>query len=1021
MISTEELYKRISESLLIDYTSVYYVDAVTNEYFWFSVDPDFYSLRIEPKGDDFFVNIVRDAQNVIYQDDLHIFLEDMKKEKLLAGMKAGHMEEITYRMVIGGKPVWYSLRMIHQIGDVSEEDDYFILGVMNIDKEYREREKAKKLASEREIFDRITESLVNHYDFLCYIEIESGQFSAYSSSDSFDSLLNVRKGENFFADPERWVGVLYPEDRDRILGVLEKDYLISAMENQGRYTTSYRYLDSDKQKVHYARANVTWSKDKTHFILGAENIDHEIEKEQEHVKALNIANEMARRDELTGIRNKTAYQEAEEELQKAINEERCEAFALVICDINDLKHINDTRGHKAGDDYIRYASGMICRIFSHSPVFRIGGDEFVIILQGQDYSEREDLMNRIRNQVSTYLDSGEGVIVACGVAEYNKNADRKVSDVFERADFSMYDNKKDLKEKTILKETNFSSTEDYEQIPENRKKKLDDVFKAVSVVSEGTYVYVCDMRYDLSRWSKTAVEAYGLPAEYMYGAGEIWEERIHPDDREVYRLGISDIFAGTSYIHDMQYRALKKNGEYEFCTCRGYVVKDLEGKMEYFIGTIKTLGVQGNIDTLTGFRNQHGFFEDLRRYLEQKREIAICLLGINKFSEINEVYGYKFGNLVLQSVSRRLMEQVGNNGAVYRMDGTKFAIISSVYSMQQMNIEYEKFRNYFRGKFNVEDRNIMLEFNSGVVDIKNFEVDDQTLYACLNFAYDESKQKKHGDMVEFDNELNKGNRNRIQVLHAIRSSIPNGYKGFFLLYQPVVDVKTERVFGAEALLRWKNEEFGVVPPDTFISLLEMDSLFPDLGEWIIRSAILCTKTFMKVNPEFIIHVNLSYTQLEKPEFSEAVARILKETDFPPEHLCLEVTERCRLLDMDLLKNVIASLRAQGVLVALDDFGTGYSSLGALKELPFDIIKIDRSFIRRIEVDESEREMMKHFTAIAGTCKANVCVEGVETEGMRDILREYPVQTFQGYLYAKPLETDAFLAYMQKKDMHIKDN
>ena len=1016
MISSEELYKRIAESLLIDYTSVYYVDAVTNEYFWFSVDPAFYSLRIEPKGDDFFVNIVRDAKLVIYPDDLHIFLEDMKKEKLLAGMKAGHMEEITYRMVIEGKPIWYSLRMIHQIGDISEEDDYFILGVMDIDKEYREREKAKKLESEREIFDRITESLVNHYDFLCYIEIESGQFSAYSSSDSFESLLNVRKGENFFADPERWVGVLYQEDRDRILGVLEKDYLISALENQGRYTTFYRYLDSDEQKVHYARANVTWSKDKTHFILGSENIDQEIEKEQEHIKALNIANEMARRDELTGIRNKTAYQEVEEELQKAIDEERCDAFALVICDINDLKHINDTRGHKAGDDYIRYASGMICRIFSHSPVFRIGGDEFVIFLQGQDYLEREDLMNRIRNQVSSYLDSGEGVIVACGIAEYNKNADRKVSDVFERADFSMYDNKKDLKEKMILKETNFSSMQDYEQIPEKRKKKLDEVFKAVSVISEGTYVYVCDMKYDLSRWSRTAVEAYGLPSEYMYGAGDIWEERIHADDREVYRLGINDIFAGTSYSHDMQYRALKKNGEYDFCTCRGFVIKDRDGKMEYFLGTIKTLGVQGNIDSLTGFRNQHGFFEDLRRNLEQKREIAVFLMGINKFSEINEVYGYKFGNLVLQSVSRRLMEQVGNTGVVYRMDGTRFAIISSVLSTYQINVEYEKFRNFFRGKFYVEDHTIMLEYNSGVVDIKNFEVDDQTVYACLNFAYDESKQKKHGDMVEFENVLKEGKRNRIQVLHAIRSSIPNEFKGFYLLYQPVVDVRTETVFGAEALLRWKNDEFGVIPPDTFVPMLEMDSLFPDLGEWIIRKVIIQTKTFLKMNPEFIIHINLSYTQLERPEFAEMVTEILRETDFPPEHLCLELTERCRLLDMNLLKNVIAGLRGHGILVALDDFGTGYSSLAILKELPFDIIKIDRSFIRRIEEDESEREMMKHFTAIAGTCKASVCVEGVETEGMRNILRKYQVQTFQGYYYAKPLEADDFIAYMQDKKM-----
>lgn len=1013
MISSEELYKRIAESLLVDYTSVYYIDAVTNEYFWFSVDPAFFSLRIEPKGDDFFVNIVRDAKLVIYPDDLHIFLEDMKKEELLESMKTGKMEEITYRIVIDGKPVWHSLRMIHQVGEVAETDDYFILGVMNIDKEYRAKENAKRLEKERKVFNRITESLVNHYNLLCYIEKESGSFSAYSSNDSFESLLNVRKGENFFADPERYIGIIYPEDRDRVLGCLEKDYMISVLENQGKYTVSYRFLETD-QKVHYARLNVTWSKDMTHFILGSENIDKEIEKEQEHVKALNIANEMARRDELTGIKNKTAYHELEEEMQKEIDENRCDAFAIAICDINDLKIINDTRGHKAGDDYIVYASRMICKIFAHSPVFRVGGDEFVVVLKDEDYDNRDDLLIRIRKQVMQYLESGEGVIVACGLSEYNKNADRSVSDVFERADALMYDNKKELKEKSILKETFAAKGGNYVTIPENRKKRLDEVFKALSVVSEGTFVYVCDMKYDLSRWSKSAVETYGLPSEYMYGAGDIWEERIHPEDREVYSLGINDIFTGSSYNHDMQYRAMKKNGEYDFCNCHGFVIKDRDGKMEYFIGTIKTLGVQGNQDSLTGFRNQYGFFEDLRQAIEKKREIVVFQVGINKFSEINEVYGYKFGNIVLQKVAKIIKEYIGNNGNVYRMDGTKFAIISTVFTPYQMNVDYEKFRNFFRGKFYVDDRCVPLEFSSAAVSVNEFDVDDQTVYACLNFAFDESKRNKKGDMVEFYNDLNEGKRKRIQKLHAIRSSISNNFEGFYLLFQPVVTVKNEHVFGAEALLRWKNDEFGIVPPDLFIPMLETDSLFPTLGEWILRGAILNAKTFLRNNPDFIIHVNLSYSQIERPNFAETVANILTETDYPAEHLCLEITERCRLLNLDLLKNVVASLRGYGILVALDDFGTGFSSLGLLRELPFDVIKIDRSFIQKIEVDESDREMIKHFTAIAATCQANVCVEGIETQGMRDILKDYSVQAFQGYYYAKPMDSESLLSYMEEK-------
>ena len=153
--------------------------------------------------------------------------------------------------------------------------------------------------------------------------------------------------------------------------------------------------------------------------------------------------------------------------------------------------------------------------------------------------------------------------------------------------------------------------------------------------------------------------------------------------------------------------------------------------------------------------------------------------------------------------------------------------------------------------------------------------------------------------------------------------------------------------------------------------------------------------------------------MERPDFVDAVFRILEEINYPPEHLCFEVTERCRLLDMDLLKNVIANLKARGVLIALDDFGTGFSSMEIVKQLPFDIIKIDRGFVKKIEEDLSERELIKHFAGIASLFGAKVCVEGIETEGMRDILQEYQVESFQGYYYAKPLVFDELYKWVDK--------
>ena len=547
-------------------------------------------------------------------------------------------------------------------------------------------------------------------------------------------------------------------------------------------------------------------------------------------------------------------------------------------------------------------------------------------------------------------------------------------------------------------------------ISEDRRIMLDTLYKAFELVSEGTYVYLCDMKYDFSRWSKPAVDLYGLPSEYMYGAGDIWENRIHPEDRAAYHQGIDEIFSGNAAGHDMQYRAQRTTGEYDVCTCRGMVIRDPAGEPDYFVGTIRNHGDQGHIDTLTGMRNQYGFFEDLNSCLRRKTPISVALFGLSRFSEINEMFGYHYGNRVLQAYARAVYEKTGNRGHVYRIDGTKFAVISSTLTVAEMQGYFEMFRAFLHERFEVDGRKVLLDLNGGALRVGSFDIDSQTVYACLNFAYEESKNFRKGVLVEFRNDTNEENQQRLEKLQAIRASIMHDFAGFFLLYQPVVDAETERLTGAEALLRWKNERYGMVPPDEFIPVLEADPLFPELGEWIIRQAVTAAKQIRLQHPDFVINVNLSYSQIEKPDFADMVLRILEELDYPPEHLCLEITERCRLLDMELLKNAVITLKSRGILVALDDFGTGFSSVGIIREIPFDTIKVDRTFVRMIERNDLDRLLVNNIVNLAAICRSKVCVEGVETENMRDILREYRVGSFQGYYYAKPLLLDQFMEW-----------
>ena len=188
-----------------------------------------------------------------------------------------------------------------------------------------------------------------------------------------------------------------------------------------------------------------------HFIVGIENIDDEVKKEKQQLKSLNTEKELARRDELTGVKNKTAYNELEKSVQENIdNGMDYLPFGLIVCDTNELKKINDSQGHMAGDEYIKKSAKLLCDIFVHSPVFRVGGDEFVVFLRGEDYSNRDNLMQSLKNRILENLQSNSGPVLAAGMAEYTSGSDSLVADIFDRADKAMYKNKRELKKAQSL-------------------------------------------------------------------------------------------------------------------------------------------------------------------------------------------------------------------------------------------------------------------------------------------------------------------------------------------------------------------------------------------------------------------------------------------------------------------------------------------------------------------------------------------------------------------------------------------
>lgn len=542
----------------------------------------------------------------------------------------------------------------------------------------------------------------------------------------------------------------------------------------------------------------------------------------------------------------------------------------------------------------------------------------------------------------------------------------------------------------------------------NELKKLNSLYEAISVVAEGAYVYLCDMKTNISRWSKAAVEFFNMPSEYMLNAGTLWEQKIHPDDREVYNKSIVDIFSGNAERHDMQYRALAADGNYTVCTCRGVVVRDDNGNPEYFGGVIRNHGIFSYIDQITGLRNLYGYLDDIKSLSKSGKPALIIMVGLTSFSDINDVFGYKFGNRVLQVLTQKIKDVFANKGAIYRMNGTRFAVITYSIDTEEAAELYKQLQNEVKLNFFVDDERLALSMNGGAILADRSDISADTFYSCLRYAYHESKYHKFGDFVIFENVVSVDNRKILEQVNVIRSCIAEDCRGFYLCYQPIVDSRTENFRGMEALIRWKSEEYGVVPPDRFIPVLEQDSLFPELGKWILRQAMEDGKKFLEVNPNLVINVNLSYTQLEKEDFIKELFELIDEIQFPTKNLCLEITERCRLLDTETLKDMFAIFRERGIKIAVDDFGTGFSSLGFLRSIPVDVVKIDREFIKDIEKNSADRSSVKFISELANAFSADVCAEGIENTEVRDCLKEYKIGSLQGYYYSRPVPADEII-------------
>jgi len=540
----------------------------------------------------------------------------------------------------------------------------------------------------------------------------------------------------------------------------------------------------------------------------------------------------------------------------------------------------------------------------------------------------------------------------------------------------------------------------------NEKKVLDDLIEAFSSDESGRYTYMLDLNRHIMQWPKSAVSFFGLSSETLPDDGKEWVARIHPDDRKAY---LTRIEPGVVNQSRLRYRVQEGNGSYVTCDETGNVVFDDNGRPQFIAGTLNNYGVQSRTDTVTGLPNLYAFFNDLKEERENSTaglKGCVLLIGSSRFSEVNDIYGYSFGNQVLLAFTE-LLHAIFKGCLIYRMEGVKFVIRSLENDEEELTKLYEVLRQKVKNGINVAETRIHLFLSGGIMNLTAQRANSHTIYSCLLFAYADSKNHHQGELIPFKNKLSSQSKEWLEELNIIRESVIDGCSGFFICYQPIVRVRDGKLNGAEALIRWQHKDYGIVTPEEFIPILEKDAVFPDLGSFILRQALREVRPFLKDNPDFFINVNLSYAQIERSNFADVVMSIVREEHFPPTNVCLELTERCRIMDEDMLISKVNELKAQGIKFALDDFGTGFSSLNLMRKLPIDEIKIDRQFIKNILNNRVDQNIINALTHMVTDSGKTICIEGIENEELQQFLQKYPVSYFQGYLYSKPVPIEDF--------------
>lgn len=554
---------------------------------------------------------------------------------------------------------------------------------------------------------------------------------------------------------------------------------------------------------------------------------------------------------------------------------------------------------------------------------------------------------------------------------------------------------------------------------------------ALTVQATGDGLWEWELRTGTMTFSQRWKEMLGFQDREIGNHPSEWFDRVHPDDRDGLDVRLTAYLRRLIAGFEYDYRILHHDGAYRWMHCRGIAVWDVDGNATHIVGsqtdiTERKLAEQrlwhnAFHDSLTGLVNRARFINRLEHVIARAQRsasplYAVLLLDLDRFKLINDSLGPLIGDRLLIAIARRLEQCLRPGDTLARLGGDEFAVLLEDLSEPHAAVKVaERILQLFEQPFHLNGHEVFSSASIGIAlsDATRYHSPSDVLRDADTAMY-HAKMEGRARYAVFHPIMHDRARLRLQIETDLRRGIKRNE--FFVVYQPIVELSTQRTVGFEALLRWRHPQRGIVTPAEFIAVAEETGLIVTIGQMVLHEACRQLSEWKQRHPErpLAMNINLSPRQIADPDLVHRTAALIEEYRLDADALRLEITETAIIEHGDAAGRMLQQLRTLGVQICIDDFGTGYSSLSYLHRFPIATIKIDRSFVSQIHRSHENTEIVRSIISLARSLGMAVIAEGTETEEQLIRLRSMSCAYGQGWLFARALEPAEATAILDRE-------